>query len=278
MWLRPRTLDEALAARAAHPSWMVLAGGTDLLVHAHRQQPPEGVIDLWRLPALTAIRLDDAGVMLGAGITWHEVAQHPEIVRRLPIVAAAAREIGALQIQTRGTIGGNLATSSPVGDSLPGWLALDAIIHLASARGTRSMPYEAFCAGYRKTVLAADELITGIFVPWPTPDTQLFFRKVGTRRAQSISKVVAAAAFTVTDGVICTARIAVGAVADRPVRLRDAEAAAVTCRSAEDVARVVDAVRHAITPLSDVRSTADYRRQTAAAVVARFVTRALATP
>src|SRR5690349_3199461 len=131
-FVRPATLADALAARADHPDWTVLAGGTDVLVNVNHRTPPAGVIDLWRLRDLIGVDTRVLGantwIRIGAGTTWRETIASETIARRIPIVAAAAREIGALQIQARGTVGGNLGTSSPVGDSLPVWLALDAEI------------------------------------------------------------------------------------------------------------------------------------------------------
>jgi CO/xanthine dehydrogenase FAD-binding subunit len=194
------------------------------------------------------------------------------VQRYIPTLAAAAREIGALQIQARGTIGGNIANSSPVGDSLPVLLALDASIEVRSKRGERRIPYAEFCTGYRTTALAADELITNVSVPVPAPGTRLLWRKVGTRRAQSISKVMAAAAITVEAGRITAARIGLGAVADRPIRAIAAEQALIgRAPGPEAAAAAADALAAAIRPISDVRSTADYRLDVARNVVARFV-------
>jgi len=181
-YVRPRDLSEALAARAEHPDWMVLAGGTDLMVNANHRAAPPGIIDLWRLPGLHAFALREDGISIGAGATWLEVERHPAIVQRWAPLAAAAREIGALQIQARATLGGNVGTSSPVGDSLPVLLVLEAELELASVRGARRVAYKDFCTGYRKTLLAPDELIIAAHVP-ATP-ARLAWRKVGTRRAQ----------------------------------------------------------------------------------------------
>ena len=136
-YLRPRDLDEARAARAAHPDWMVLAGGTDLMVNANHRAAPAGILDLWRLAELCFVRHADGEISIGAGTTWLEVERDPAVQAHLAPLAAAAREIGALQIQARATLGGNVGTSSPVGDSLPVLLALDAALEVASPRGRR---------------------------------------------------------------------------------------------------------------------------------------------
>lgn len=269
-YLRPRDLSEAVAARAAHPDWMVLAGGTDLMVNANHRAAPPGIVDLWRLPALCFVRIADGEIAIGAGTTWHEVERHAEIRARFAPLAAAASEIGALQIQARATLGGNIGTSSPVGDSLPVLLALDAELELASPHGRRRVPYRTWCTGYRKTRLEPDELIVAAHLPLPGPATRMAWRKVGTRRAQSISKVMGAAAITLDGDVVVDARIALGAVADRPIRLAAVELSVRGLRlpDAADAARA--AVGTAIRPIDDVRSTASYRREVAQNLVARF--------
>ncbi len=271
-YLRPRTLEEAAVARAAYPDWMVLAGGTDLMVNANHKPTPAGILDLWRLADLGFIRVEADAIVIGAGATWHEVERHPAIRERLRPLAMAAREIGALQIQARGTLGGNVGTSSPVGDSLPVLLALDATIEVASVRGHRSIPYHAYCTGYRKTLLASDELIVAAHLPLPSAATRTTWRKVGTRRAQSISKVMGAAAITLDGGVVTSARVALGAVADRPIRITAVEDAVkgLALSQAAEAARM--ALRTAIQPIDDVRSTAIYRRDVAENLVARFFT------
>lgn len=274
-YLRPATLAEAVAARAAHPDWTPLAGGTDLMVDAPKRPAPAGIIDLWALPELRGISDDRGGLRLGAGTSWLEVQEDARVHAQAPILVAAAREIGALQIQARGTVGGNVANSSPVGDSLPVFLALDAELELVSVRGARTVAYADFATGYKKTLLAADELIAAVWLPPPAPHTRQLWRKVGTRRAQSISKVMAAAALIVEGGVITRARFGLGAVADRPIRALAAEAAALGRAPDQATAEAVgDAVYAAVKPISDVRSTATYRHDLARSLVVRFVLQA----
>ena len=212
----------------------------------------------------------DSHVAIGASSTWLEVEHHEVIRTRLAPLALAAREIGALQIQARGTLGGNVGTSSPVGDSLPALLALDAELEVASVRGRRRVPYREWCTGYRTTQLAADELIVAAHLPLPDRRTRMMWRKVGTRRAQSISKVMGAAAITLDGDTVLDARIALGAVADRPIRIAAVEAAVrgQKLAAAGDAARL--ALRAAIHPIDDIRSTAAYRREVAENLVARF--------
>lgn len=270
-YLRPRDLAEALDARAANPAWMVLAGGTDLMVEATHKPEPAGILDLWRLRDLCGIAVGPDAVTIGAGTTWSEVERHPVIRERLAPLALAAREIGALQIQARGTLGGNVGTSSPVGDSLPALLALDATLEVASARGRRRVPYRAWCTGYRATQLEPDELIVSAALPLPPARARLLWRKVGTRRAQSISKVMGAATVELDGDTVIAARVALGAVADRPIRVAAVEEAVAGRRLGPDAAEAARAaLRAAIRPIDDVRSTAAYRREVAENLVARF--------
>ena len=282
-YLRPRNLAEALELRAEHPAtsgWIVLAGGTDVLVSASHRPEPAGILDLWRLGALGGIRVErdhERGgqgkgdrIVLGAGVTWLEVQRSPLVLQHLPILVEAAREIGALQIQARGTLGGNIATSSPVGDSLPVLLALEAELELASVRGTRLLPYCDFCTGYRKTLLAADELVTAVHIPMPGHGVRQRWRKVGTRRAQSISKVMGAAAIAMEGDVVKRACVALSAVADRPIRIAAIEQAVVGLPWAKAAEAARAAVAGSIKPLTDLRSSREYRVQVAENLVARF--------
>jgi xanthine dehydrogenase small subunit len=273
-YVRPASLDEAAAARAAHPEWVVLAGGTDLLVGSDRKDGPSGVIDVGGLAALTGVsRQADGTIVIGAATTYVEILRSELAQHELSCLTAAAREIGALQIQARGTLGGNIGTSSPVGDSLPPLLALDAAIEVASsARGSRVIPYAEYCTGYRTTRLAPDELIVAVrFPPRPAGLTQVW-RKVGTRRAQSISKVMMAAAAVVDSGVIGHVRVALGAVAERPIRATEVEAALIGGAPGRELAERARAVlATSIEPIDDIRSRAEYRLRVAQNLVARFV-------
>jgi len=249
---------------------MVLAGGTDLMVNANHRPEPAGILDLWRLRELCGIDAAADAVAIGAGATWSEVERHPVISSRLAPLALSAREIGALQIQARATLGGNVGTSSPVGDSLPVLLALDAVLEVASVRGRRRVPYREWCTGYRTTQLAPDELIVSATLPLPGASTRTTWRKVGTRRAQSISKVMGAAAIELDGDTVVSARVALGAVADRPIRLPAVEDAVRGQRLPAAAAAARAALRTAIRPIDDVRSTAAYRREVAENLVARF--------
>lgn len=272
-YIRPTTLRDALGARAEHPDFTVLCGGTDLLVAANQQPVPRGVIDLFGLAPLTGVHgRDDGTIVIGAATTYAEILGSALVQRELPVLVQAAREIGALQIQARGTLGGNIGTSSPVGDSLPVLLALAATIEVASTAGTRLIPYTEFCTGYRKTALAPDELIVAVHVP-PRPQGLVqYWRKVGTRKAQSISKVMIAAVCRLDGSRMAEVRIGLGAVADRPIRARATEARVLGMApgpEASEAARAALATE--ITPIDDIRSTARYRLAVAQNLVARFI-------
>jgi xanthine dehydrogenase small subunit len=279
-YLRPASLDGALRARREHPDYVVLAGGTDLLVGATRRPEPPGIIDLFGLAPLVGIGEEaDGSIWIGPATTYAAILASERVRRELPLLAAAAREVGALQIQARGTLGGNIATSSPVGDTLPVLLALDAVLELGSeATGTRSVAYESFLTGYRKTALASDELIVRVRFPTRPAGARQYWRKMGTRRAQSISKVVVAGCAALEDGVVRHVRLGLGAVADRPIRARAAEATLLGARPGPEAAeRVRAALAGELRPIDDVRSTAAYRLAAAQNAVGRFV-ESLAAP
>jgi CO/xanthine dehydrogenase FAD-binding subunit len=201
------------------------------------------LLDLWSLGELKGIRRVDGSIEIGAGEPYTGIIGSAVVREHLPALVAAARTIGAAQIQNRGTLGGNLANASPAGDTLPVLLAFDAIV----VTDRRRIPIDRFFTGYRKTALEPDELI--VAVSFPTDGRIVRFRKVGTRAAQAISKVMLAVCHA-------PARIAVGSVAEVPLRAPKAEAAL----AKGDIEAAVAAVGEDIRPLDDVRSTAVYRR------------------
>ena len=272
-FLQPSTVDEALSARAAHPDYLVMAGGTDLYVASKDRPAPAGTIDLFGIPGLCEIAdADGGGLRIGAATTYAALLSDARIASSYSVLREACREVGATQIQARGTIGGNMITSSPVGDTLPPLLALDAEIEVASKSGSRRIPYANFLVGYRKVDLKADELLVAIHLPPPHPEAQQFWRKVGTRQAQSISKVMVAAVARIESGVIADARISVGAVADRTIRALATEKAIVGQPANEATALLArKALASEITPIDDLRSKAAYRLGVAENLVARFV-------
>jgi CO/xanthine dehydrogenase FAD-binding subunit len=255
-------------------AWRPVAGGTDLLVliTGDLGPPPDRVLDIWRLDELRGITLDGDELVIGALTTYTELRQSALVNELLPALAAASATIGAAQIQNRGTVGGNLVNASPAGDTLPIWLATDATIVLGSARGERTVAAGSFFTGYRETARRDDELVVRVRVPL-LPRRHVRFRKVGTRRAQAISKVVLALSWlTGEDGAWQATRVALGSIAATPVRAERTEAALDgrhPVRATADSA--VAALEGEIHPIDDVRSTADYRRLVAGRVLRRLL-------
>ncbi len=261
----PRTIDAALAAlRDATPETRILAGGTDLMVELQTGRTrPDRVIDVWRLGELRFIAADeDGGLRLGALTTCSDIAGAALARARAGILVDAALTVGAAQIRNRATLGGNLGTASPAADLNPVLVALDARVRLRSVCGSRDVAADEFLCGYRQTRRAADELIESVLVPRRPRHERAAFRKVGTRRAQAIAKVVIALAGTVEDGTVRALRVAAGSVAPRTVLLPTLAQDLVG--SAPDAAAIDVASRRAagaVTPIDDVRSSAAYRRE-----------------
>ena len=269
----PTTLPEALALLADGDGWQPIAGGTDLMVHITGEitPPPEGVLDIWRLDELRGISLVDGALMLGALTTYTEIRRSELCQEHVAALVAASATIGAAQIQNRGTLGGNVINASPAGDTLPVLMAMDAELELASAQGERSVAAHEFWTGYRQTARRPDELLLRISVPLAS-GRQVRFRKIGTRRAQAISKVVMALAWREDGGVWRDVRLALGSVAPTPIRARQTESvlegAAPRRQTADHAAAALAAE---IQPIDDVRSTADYRRVVSARVLHRLL-------
>lgn len=271
-YVRPRSLREALDTRAAHPDWMVLAGGTDLMVNANHRSAPVGILDLWRLEELCFIRADRDVVSIGAGATWWEVENHAVIGNRLSPLSLAAREIGALQIQARGTLGGNLATASPAADGVAALAAYDATIVVRSVRGERRIPFGDLQTGYKRGTRAPDEVIVAVEIALPPAGSPWIWRKVGTRRAQAISKVALAGVAVVGERRLARLGLGMASVAPVTALLPAVRALATSKPLAELTAAEVDAAVDAdVSPIDDVRSTREYRAHCARAVVRGFL-------
>jgi xanthine dehydrogenase small subunit len=258
--LEPTSLADALKMLHDDGPLVPLAGCTDLYVSLNFGTLPDSrFLNLWRLTRLRTIEMRGELLSIGALATHSELIRSPLVRRRLPMLAAAAREIGGVQIQNRGTIGGNVANASPAGDTLPVLAAADAIVVLASAAGTRRVAFTEFYTGYRQTVRRPDELIVALEIPAVRGAQR--FRKVGTRAAQAISKVVLA---TVVGD---RPRIALGSVAPTVVRARRTEAALAAGAS---IAEAQQTLIDEIAPIDDIRSTAEYRQRVAANLLALF--------
>ena len=273
---RPSSLDEALALLASAKPPLPLAGGTDVFVGVNDGRPrATWFLDLAPLSKkLRWIRLDRAALSIGAMTTYSDLRRSKHVARFAPVLQAVARDVGAIAIQNRGTIGGSLGNASPASDPAPVLLALDAQVLLASEKGERSLPLHEFFTGYRKTAARPDELITGVACPRASNDGWVHgYRKVGTRRAQAISKVVIATALKLGRGRrVEGARIAFGSVAATTVRARNVEAVLLgEALSPALVLRAQEALARDITPIDDVRSTAEYRMHVARSLLAAML-------
>lgn len=237
-------------------------------------EPPERLLDLWQLDELRGIALEGDGAWLrvGALTTYTKIRRSPLVREWVPALGEAAATIGAAQIQNRGTLGGNVVNASPAGDTLPVLLAADAVIVLGSASGKRSVPAADFWTGYRKTARREDELVIRILFPIRPPPRIIRFRKVGTRRAQAISKVVMALAYREDGGVWRDVRVALGSVAERPIRAARTEAVLEGAAPRETTAdHAAATIVSEIEPIDDVRSTADYRRMVTGRILHRML-------
>lgn len=237
-----------------------VAGATDVYVAANfGTLVPRRFVDIWGVRELHAISVRGDTLVLGALATYTDAIRSRDVAARLPMLVEAAKLVGGPQIQNRGTIGGNVANASPAGDSLPVLAAVDAIVVLRNVDAERRVPFASFYTGYRTTVMQPDELIVAIEVP--RVEGPQWFRKVGTRAAQAISKIVVA-------GVRSAApRIAFGSVAPTVVRVREVER---ILRETGDIDAAVAALAREITPIDDLRSTAVYRQRVSANLLRRF--------
>jgi xanthine dehydrogenase small subunit len=268
---RPTTLEQALAIRAAGDV-TVLAGGTDVYpARASRvgwgDMRQGDILDITAVPGLRGIAEEETAWRIGALTTWTDLirADLPALFDGLKL---AAREIGGVQIQNRGTLAGNICTASPAGDGAPNLLALDAHVELASRQGCRAVPMCDFTDGYRRTRCRSDEIVTALLVPKPREHARSHFLKLGARRYLVISIVMAAGVIeTDAAGAVASARVAVGSCSAVPQRLPALEAAL----AGQPLAAAADIVAPAhlapLAPIDDIRGTAAYRRHAALALV-----------
>lgn len=265
----PADVAAALEMRGA--GYTVLAGGTDLYPQHVGRSMPRRVVDIGGLAELQGIVETPGGFRLGATTRWADVAA-TDLPRAFDGLRAAAREVGAVQVQHAGTIGGNLCNASPAADGVPVLLTLDASVELTSATGSRSLPLVSFLAGYRQTALEPDELLTAVVVPRVADGARSAFLKLGLRRYLVISVVMASAVVVLdANGAIAEARVAVGACSPVAQRLRSLESELVG-RSAADVDEATVAGHlEGLDPIDDVRASADYRRVAASALVRRAI-------
>lgn len=260
--ISPAELSEALDLMAREPSvWQPFAGGTDLMVLLEAGKlPHKNYLNIWNLTELRGIEVSNEHVTLGALTTYTEVQANPILREEFPMLCQAASETGGLAIQNRGTLGGNIANASPAADSPPALLAYDAEVELISLNAARWVPYAGFHTGYKQMIMRPDELLARVRLPRASTEVRHYYRKVGTRKAQAISKVCFAATARTNESTVHDVRIVLGSVAPVPLR----------CIKTEDVLQGVrldrSSIRKAqaalageIAPIDDIRSTKDYR-------------------
>jgi CO/xanthine dehydrogenase FAD-binding subunit len=267
-WLRPTSMSDALAALAER-RWTILAGGTDHF--PARLGPPrdEDILDITTLAGLRQIEARPDGWFIPCGATWTDLIM-ADLPSAFDGLRAAARQVGGVQIQNRGTLVGNLCNASPAADGVPSLLALDARVLLASAQDRRELPLGDFILGNRRTARRHDELVLGVFVPAPPAGARGAFLKLGARRYLVISIVMVAAVLDLRpDGAVRNARIAVGACTPVAVRLPALEAALIGRRPAPDLIRPEHLTP--LTPIDDVRGSAEYRLLAARELLGRVL-------
>jgi CO/xanthine dehydrogenase FAD-binding subunit len=270
----PRDLSAALDRMAAEPgAWKPLAGGTDLMVLLEAGKlPHRKFLSIWKLAELCGIELTNSHAILGALTTYSQIRRHAILAREFPLLVRAAAETGSIATQNRGTLGGNIANASPAADSPPALLVYDAELELVSARASRWVPYHGFWTGYKQTSLRQDELIRRIRLPMPTREWKHYYRKVGTRRAQAISKVCFAAAARLDSNRIMDVRVALGSVASTVFRTVETERILQGERLSPALLRAAqETLAREIVPIDDIRSTARYRRRIAQNLLTEFI-------
>jgi CO/xanthine dehydrogenase FAD-binding subunit len=270
----PASLADALALLKREPGvWKPFAGGTDLMVMLEAGKlPHRNYVNIWGLKELRGIEVTDTHITLGALTTYTDVQSHPVLQTEFPMLCQAASETGGLAIQNRGTLGGNIVNASPAADSPPALLTYDAEIELVSSDGSRWLPYHSFHTGYKQMLIGPSELLARIRIPRNTRGATHYYRKVGTRKAQAISKVCLAALAKLEHDQIGDVRIALGSVAPIVVRCVQTENELRGRKpDAETVKSACATLSREISPIDDIRSTAGYRLQVAKNLLTDFL-------
>lgn len=276
--ITPTSLDESyelLAERGGRAK--IIAGGTDLMVALNaRSLDAKEFVDIWRLDELRGINDEGETIRIGSLTTYTQLIKSPLIQMGVPAMVEASRTIGAIQIQNRGTIGGNIVNASPAGDSLPVLAAFDAEVEIGSIRGVRRVGFNNFYTGYRQTVMEPDEILLAVRLRKLKPNELSFFFKVGTRRAQAISKIVMAVNVGTTGAVINSISIALGSVAPTVIRAHQTESLLTNVTLDEMIIeRARKTISHEIAPITDVRSTEHYRRIVTGNALAKVLRRSM---
>jgi len=278
LYLRPKTLDEAVTLLAS-PGGQILAGGTDFYPALGERLPQGRVVDITALREIRGISFEAGQVRIGGLTTWSDVIRAP-LPRCFNALKAAAREVGSVQIQNRGTVAGNLCNASPAADGVPPLLALDAEVELASSAGNRRMQLHQFLAGNRKTLRRPDEILAAVLIPCRMENAASAFLKLGARRYLVISiSMVAVVVLPDAAGRVAEAHIAVGSCSAKALRLRDLERVLVGLPFKRGIgAAVMPEHLACLTPIDDVRATANYRRDASLTLVQRALEACVETP
>lgn len=270
----PASLNDALALIGNEPGvWKPFAGGTDLMVLLEAGKlEHRNYVNIWPLRELRGIEITDEHVTLGALTTYTEVQANDVLQREFPMLCQAASETGGLAIQNRGTLGGNVVNASPAADSPPALLAYDAEIELVSSAGSRWLPYDGFHTAYKQMTMRADELLSRIRLPRRFAEVKQYYRKVGTRKAQAISKVCFAGVAQMEGTRVADVRVTLGSVAPIVLRCKQTEDAIRGKEINDDTVKLArETLRREIVPIDDVRSTADYRLRVATNLLVDFL-------
>ncbi len=270
----PGSLGAVLDLLAAEPrEWTPIAGGTELMVaFSAGRLKARKLVSLWGIPDLQALRVTADEVSIGAAATFLELRRQATIQSDFPLLARAAGWIGSIANQSRATLGGNVVNGSPAADSSPVLLVYDAEVEAISVRGSRRLPYSEFHTGYKRNVLAADELLYAIHLPRRFTEHRQYLRKVGTRRAMAIAKVALAASARLERGTIREIRLGAASLAPFPTRLRRTEEVLLGQAPVEETRRAArSALLAEIAPIDDIRSNAIYRRRVAANLLEEFL-------
>jgi carbon-monoxide dehydrogenase medium subunit len=274
--LRPKAAREAVQLFGRRPDAIPLAGGTDFMVSWNAGElNGKTVLDLSALKEWNRIRTRTDALHIGSLASHWELQTHPAIQKQFPLLVEACATIGGVQIQLRGTLGGNVANASPAGDTFPPLAVYQATIHTVSPRGARTIPFAEIFTGVKKTLLGPSELIEAIEIPFlPSRPKRQMFRKVGTRAASAISKTVAAGLLWLKrDGTVRELRFALGSMAPTVRRLRSVEAFIVGKKPVgKALAEACALLEEDVSPIDDVRSTAEYRMEVSKNLLRAFLT------
>jgi len=270
----PKTIEEATEIKNKFGNEVaIIAGGTDLMVYLARGTPaPAKIMDITRIPELCEIRFTDNKLFIGSCVTFTEISENDLVAKKAPLLSKCASKIGSRQIRNRATLGGNIATSSPASDSLPALLVHSASIELISKSGKRIIPVSEFNPSYRKTVIDKNEIILGVIIPPVDEESYFEFYKVGTRKAQAISKITLACAGKINEGKFQNICFSAGSVAPTAILLKKTSS---YVEGKKVTTRVIERARQHATmeasPIDDIRSTSLYRKTVLGNLVAKFL-------